>query len=138
MGVNIHSCLAVTPEGLVLGMLDQMGFNRAEKKNTVLTRERQKNRPIEEKESVRWLDTMERAGGDISDEIQVIHVCDREGDIYELFDAAIRSGRYFLIRIAENRLTVEHEKILDDIRKTRPKGVKAIEWLWKLCFRDDQ
>jgi hypothetical protein len=26
MGVNIHSCLAVTPEGLVLGALDQMGF----------------------------------------------------------------------------------------------------------------
>jgi hypothetical protein len=23
MGVNIHNCLAVTPEGLVLGMLDQ-------------------------------------------------------------------------------------------------------------------
>ena len=49
MGVNIHSCLAVTPEGLVLGMLDQTGFNRAEPKNTSLTREQQKNRPIEEK-----------------------------------------------------------------------------------------
>jgi hypothetical protein len=32
MGVNIHSCLAVTPEGLVLGVLDQMGFNRTERK----------------------------------------------------------------------------------------------------------
>jgi hypothetical protein len=44
MGVNIHSALAVTPEGLVLGVLDQMGFNRAERKNTALTREQQKNR----------------------------------------------------------------------------------------------
>jgi hypothetical protein len=28
MGVNIHSCLAVTPDGLVLGALDQTGYNR--------------------------------------------------------------------------------------------------------------
>jgi hypothetical protein len=37
MGVNIPSCLAVTPEGLVLGVLEQMGFNRTERKNTALT-----------------------------------------------------------------------------------------------------
>jgi hypothetical protein len=61
MGVNIHSCLAVIPEGLVLGVLDQMGFNRAERKNTLLTVERKKNRPIEEKESNRWLETMKNA-----------------------------------------------------------------------------
>jgi hypothetical protein len=48
MGVNIHSCLAVTPEGLVLGTLAQMGFNRVERKNTALTREQQKSRPIKE------------------------------------------------------------------------------------------
>jgi hypothetical protein len=41
MGVNIHSCLAVTPEGLVLGVLNQMGFNRGGRKNTALTREQQ-------------------------------------------------------------------------------------------------
>jgi hypothetical protein len=47
MGVNIHSGLAVTPEGLVPGVLDQMGFNRAGRKNTALTVERRKNRRIE-------------------------------------------------------------------------------------------
>jgi hypothetical protein len=78
MGVNIHSSLAVTPEGLVLGVLDQMGFNRAERKNTVLTREQQKNRPIEEKESNRWLETMENADRDISDALKILHICDRE------------------------------------------------------------
>jgi hypothetical protein len=126
MGVNIHSCLAVTPEGLVLGMLDQMGFNRAERKNAALTREQQKNRPIEEKESARWLATMEHADSGISDEIKVIHVCDREGDIYELFDMAIQSGRHFLIRIAQNRMSVENGQILDKIRETDCKGrIKA-------------
>jgi hypothetical protein len=127
MGVNIHSCLAVTPEGLVLGMLYQMGYNRAERKNTSLTREQQKNRPIEEKESNRWLTTMENSDGDIPAVIKVIHVCDREGDMYELFDKAIQSGRYFLVRIAENRMTVENVQILDKIKKTRCKGrIKAL------------
>jgi hypothetical protein len=73
MGVNIHSCLAVTLEGLVLGVLDPMEFNRAERKNTALTRERRKNRPIEEKESNRWLETMENADRDISDAIKIVH-----------------------------------------------------------------
>jgi hypothetical protein len=52
MGVNIHTCLAVTPDGLVLGALDQMGYNREEPRNETLTREQQKNRPVEEKK--RW------------------------------------------------------------------------------------
>jgi hypothetical protein len=60
-----------------------MGFNRAERKNTVLTREQQKNRPIEEKESNRWLETMENADRDIGDAIKILHICDREGDNYE-------------------------------------------------------
>jgi hypothetical protein len=36
MGVNIHSCLAVTPDGLVLGVLDQTGYNRREPRNETL------------------------------------------------------------------------------------------------------
>jgi hypothetical protein len=44
MGVNIYSCFAVSPGGFVLGVPGQMGFNRAKRKNTVLTVEQQKNR----------------------------------------------------------------------------------------------
>jgi hypothetical protein len=40
MRVNIHSCLAVTPDGLILVALDQMGYNREEPRNETLTRER--------------------------------------------------------------------------------------------------
>jgi hypothetical protein len=127
MGVNIHSALAVTPEGLVVGVLDQMGFNRAERKNTALTVERKQNRQIEEQESKRWLESMENAERDISDAIKVPHVRDREGDNYELFDKALQSGRHFLIRIVHNRMTVENGQILDTIRETQCKGrVKAL------------
>jgi hypothetical protein len=91
----MHSSLAVTPEGLVLGVLDQMGYNRAEAKNTSLTREQQQNRPIREKESNRRLETMENANCGIPETVTMIHVCDREGDLYELVDQAIERGVFF-------------------------------------------
>jgi hypothetical protein len=77
-GVNIHSCIAVTPEGLVLGVMDQVHYNRPEPKDDTMTREVKKNRPIEEKESNRWLVMMENACRDIPDEVKVINVCDRD------------------------------------------------------------
>jgi hypothetical protein len=69
---------------------------------------------------------MENADCDIGDDIKILHVCDREGDNYELFDKALQSGRHFLIRIVHNRMAVENGQILDKIRKTPCKGrVKA-------------
>jgi hypothetical protein len=62
---------------LVLGVLDQTGFNRAERKNTALTVERQKNRPIEKKESNQWLETIENADRATDDAIKILHICDR-------------------------------------------------------------
>jgi hypothetical protein len=61
---------------------------------------------------------METAGRDIPAGTKVIPICDREGDRYELFCKAIKNSRFFLIRVIQNRLTVENEKI----RKTAVKG----------------
>jgi hypothetical protein len=131
-GVNIHSCLAVTPDGLVLGVLDQMGYNRAEAENTSLTREEQRNRPITEKESNRWLETMENANRGIPETVKIIHVCDRDGDMYELYNKANKNNNYFLICIRKNRITVENQKILDEIR------LKPVEGRHKAHVRRDR
>jgi hypothetical protein len=58
-GLNIQTCLAVTPDGPALGVLDQRGYNRPDPRNETPMREQQKNRPIKEKESNRQLETME-------------------------------------------------------------------------------
>ncbi|GHU12921.1 IS4 family transposase [Spirochaetia bacterium] len=122
LGVNIHSCLAVSADGLVLGVLDQSDYNRNEPKDESATHDGKKMRPIEEKESFRWLETLERSTADIPDDIKVITVCDREGDMYEFFAKAIALNEPFLIRIVQNRMTVEHKHILDEIKKKRPQG----------------
>jgi hypothetical protein len=76
-GVNIHSSLAVTPEGLVPGVLNQTGYSRAEAKNAGLAGEQRKNRPITEKESRRWLETMENANRGIPETVKMIHMIAR-------------------------------------------------------------
>jgi hypothetical protein len=80
-GVNVHSCLAVSAEGLVLGVLDQSSYNRPEAKDETAGHESKKVRPIEERESFRWLETLERSTADIPRGARVITVCDREGDM---------------------------------------------------------
>ena len=117
LGVNIHSCLAVTVDGLVLGVLAQSSYNREQPKDTTLTHDSKKARALEEKESFRWIQTLGESTIDVPETIHVVTVCDREGDMYELFDKADSEGHAFLIRIVQNRKTVENEKILDEIRK---------------------
>jgi hypothetical protein len=76
LGVNVHTCLAVTADGLVLGVLDQSSYNLPEAKDESATHDSKKIRPIEEKESFRWLETLERSTLDIPKSIKVITVCD--------------------------------------------------------------
>lgn len=122
LGINIHSCLAVSPEGLVLGVLDQTSYTREIRKDESASHDKKKRRPIEEKESYRWLETMENSSDNIPSGTKVIHVCDREGDMYELFERAASTGRSFLIRVVQNRPSVASGRIIDAIRALAPAG----------------
>jgi hypothetical protein len=122
LGVNVHSCLVVTTDGLVLGVLDQSSYNRPEPKDESASHESKKVRPIEEKESFRWLETLERSTAAIPEGVKVITVCDREGDMYELFAKAQLVKEPLLIRIVQNRMTVGNKRILDETWKKRCQG----------------
>jgi hypothetical protein len=117
LGVNIHSCLAVTVDGLVLGVLAQSSYNREHPRDNSRTHDSKKTRLLEEKESFRWVQTLGASTIDVPEEVHIVTVCDREGDMYELFDTAACTGQPFLIRVVQNRKTVENTKILDEIRE---------------------
>ena len=116
LGVNIHSCIAVSTDGLVLGVLDQMSYNREEAKNTSLSKCAKKRRDLEEKESFRWLESLRKSMDSIPESVKVINICDREGDMYELLDFAESIGQLLLIRIAQNRITTDNQRVLDAIK----------------------
>jgi hypothetical protein len=89
-GLDLHSCLAVGESGLPLGVLRLHGYapEPAQGKDP--------RRPIEEKESYRWLEAYQDACliAAMIPETRVINVTDREGDMFELFDLRRRqTGR---------------------------------------------
>jgi hypothetical protein len=81
-GLDLHSCLAVGESGLPLGVVRLSGYapQSAQGKDP--------QRPIEEKESYRWLEAYADATAiaALLPDTRVISVTDREGDMFELFD----------------------------------------------------
>jgi hypothetical protein len=104
----MHSTLAVTPEGVPLGLLTQAFFTRpiGEPSHTPAEVRRL---PIEEKESYRWLAALEQTVTLVGDTTDVLTVCDREADIYEMFVLAQEKGASLLVRAARNRRLLEPE-----------------------------
>ncbi|MDX7954025.1 IS4 family transposase [Lichenihabitans sp. Uapishka_5] len=105
-GLLMHSSLAVTPEGLPLGLTAAKFWSRSKfKGTTALKRHINPTRvPIEAKESVRWLTNMSQSNALIGDPARCVHIGDRENDIYEFFCRAATEGTNFVVRTCVDRL----------------------------------
>ena len=90
LGLHLHATMAVTDTGLPLGML-RLGFDPLEKRPAAAEARRK---------TLRWLDgftDIARAVREVGGKTRVISVCDREADVFELFDAQRRSARVDLL-----------------------------------------
>jgi hypothetical protein len=118
-GLKMHSSLAVSEKGLPLGVLKTQiyaaHFDEAEKAQ---------DRPIEEKESYRWLSTIDdlNSVAEYLPETELIAVGDRESDMFELFDYRRRKapGVHLLVRAQHNRCLEEHSRKLFDHLEALP------------------
>jgi hypothetical protein len=84
------------------------------------------DRPIEEKESYRWLKTLQESIQDLPEGVTPIAICDREGDIYELYAKALELGAGFIIRVSHDRITDSDEKMLSQLRKAKADVVVTV------------
>lgn len=126
-GILMHSSLAVTTEGLPLGLVFSVKFwTRSKFKGTnALKRSVNPTRvPIEQKESIRWLENLKKSTELLGDAGRCIHIGDRESDIYELFCAAEGSGTKFLLRTCVDRLAGDGRSTISAAMKSAK--VKAI------------
>jgi hypothetical protein len=98
-GFFAHTTLAVSDQGVPLGILDQQVWSRPAKLNR--DKAAHKQRPITEKESYKWIKGLSDMPPTIKQ--RVVTVCDREADIYELFQASQNQQRDFIVRVARNR-----------------------------------
>jgi hypothetical protein len=129
-GILMHSSLAVTAEGLPLGLAAIKFWTRSKFKGTnALKRKINPTRvPIEAKESVRWLENVRQSTSLLDEPSRCIHIGDRESDIYELFCAAQESGTKFLVRTCVDRLAGDgRHTIAAAMRRVKVKAIHQVE-----------
>jgi hypothetical protein len=107
-GLGLHSTLAVAPSGLPLGLLDQRWLVRPLDEPSHQPEEL-RQRPIEAKESYRWLEGMRQAEALTPAGVQLIHVADAEADIYEFLVEIEQRDNYFVVRAGSDRCLLSEE-----------------------------
>ncbi len=129
-GVLMHSSLVVTTEGLPLGLAaikfwtrDKFHGANALKRSINPTRV-----PIEEKESYRWLENVRQSTALLAEPERIVHIGDRESDIYELFSIARQAGTHFLLRTCVDRLAGDGDHtVADEMREVSVQGLHRVE-----------
>jgi hypothetical protein len=134
-GLLMHASLAITPEGLPLGLTAAKFWSRSKFKGTAaLKRKINPTRvPIEQKESMRWLDNL-RLSTELSGAPErCVHIGDRESDIFELYCLAEELGTGFLVRSCVDRLAEDGNttiaKVMSEVQSSGTHEVR---------FRDAQ
>lgn len=129
-GILMHSSLAVTTEGLPLGLAAIKFWTRSKFKGTnALKRKVNPTRvPIEAKESIRWLENLQQSTELLGEPSRCIHIGDRESDIYELFSLAQDKGTKFLIRTCVDRLAGDGQHtIAAAMRRIKVKVIHEVD-----------
>lgn len=113
-GLILHPTLLATPNGLPLGIIDTQIIMR----ETIGVKKQRCKKPIEEKESYKWLKSYHETAAFSSSHIgtHVINIADREGDIYDYFADVLKHKKCMpnapdvLVRASHNRNIEEEER----------------------------
>jgi hypothetical protein len=130
-GLKLHSTLAIrADDGLVAGLLTQQIWSRPfTRKGRAASR---RLRQTKDKESYRWQDHAGAARLLVPADKVVIHVADREGDIYDWFATQRPANTHLLVRVAQAHRVVVHGpdgvegKLAEVVAKQTPLGQHLI------------
>jgi hypothetical protein len=129
-GLLLHTSLAVTEQGVPLGVTAAKVWTRSKFRGTAaLKRKVNPTRvPIEGKESIRWLDNLRRSTDLLGEPGRCIHVADRESDIYELFCLTRELGTHFVVRTCNDRLAGDGtHTVASEMAEARVRGLHRVE-----------
>jgi hypothetical protein len=116
-GLRLHSTLALTARGLPLGVL--RGECLARKRTVNRTRLQRRRMPIEQKETARWLRSVQDCTelSRLLTGVRLINVMDREGDIFEVFQHWQKNPCIdLLVRASKDRCIEDGGKLFAHIR----------------------
>ena len=132
-GAFFHPLVAFNYDAVALGIVGQKTYVRKALSTLTPAQKTDKRRktPIQEKESIRWLEGLEMTNQAAlaCPETTCVCVGDSEADIYELFVAKSQCATpnlHILVRAGQNRNTTEKEDWKDKVRATKPIGEQTI------------
>jgi len=122
-GLHLHSMLAVTPDGLPLGVLDAK-LQAPEVKSPEDTRPA-RTIPIEEKRTFNWILGLRKCA-DLAAELpdtRLVCVMDRGADFFELFDEQRNNRRVdLLVRAKHDRALGDGQGLFEVVRQSLAQG----------------
>ena len=123
-GLLLHTTLALTPEGVPLGLLQQQLWARD---SDTPRHDDHKQRPLAEKESRKWLTSLQAltAAREACPSTHFVSVGDREADVYDLFLLERPVGVDLLIRAAQDRRADHPDKYLWAAMATAPVAARV-------------
>lgn len=119
-GLFMHSAIAVSEDGIPLGLLHQKTWVRDP--DSIGSAAARRRTPIEDKESFRWIETLKACEKRVPADCLMVTIADREADIFELFAAPGREGSHVLVRAYRDRRVDETEYLLEAIETTPEAG----------------
>jgi hypothetical protein len=151
LGMWLHTTLCMQGEGMVFGIAQAQMWVRRPGRMGIAAR--RKERPMEDKESYRWLKSFNQSV-EVARRLpqtRVVNIADREGDIYELFVHAaknpvagvlVRSRHDRRVEKEQQRLwdLVAHQPVAGEIEITVPRqpGVPSYRARLEVRFRAAQ
>lgn len=125
-GFLTHTSLACTPDSIPLGVLAQQSWVRDEQATG--QRHQRHQRPIEEKESYKWLQGLDESPQGLPAESQALVVSDRESDIFDYFVQPRADNVDLLVRARhDRRLDQESHNLFLTVRSSPVRGKVTVE-----------
>lgn len=116
LGFITHSALAITPEGVPLGVLYQDSWARDPQQ--MGQSEDRKERLLEDKESYKWIEALQGVQKALPKTIRALLVQDSEADIFDLFAAPRRTGIDLLVRVSQpHRIALTSDNQRSSVRE---------------------
>ena len=109
-GFFVHSALAMSADGLPLGLLHQHVWMRPPAERG--KRKDRRRKATADKESQRWLDAEAACLAALPAERTVVMIADRECDFYDYFAVARRPGQHVLVRAKLRRRIAGSKELL--------------------------
>jgi hypothetical protein len=128
-GLWLHSLLAVRPDGVPLGLVHAQCWGRVPPARS--DRRGRNAKSIDEKESFRWIEGYQRAAAAARrmPQTQLIVMTDREGDLYELHQAAPDgpANLHVLVRAQHDRNLASHQKLWAQMASLPPGARRKLQ-----------